>query len=186
MAMAIAITSPMATATATARARARVTALATTASSDLQTLTLSVIALTASHKGCMSCVCVTIVTLWYGSLGNTTSSPDALSKPTIAPAPKPPEKRDGCYNFGELCVALWAMYTCKQFTVTIRVPSHITNGVIKARTKYTNVWDHNRQTHHGQIIYNSYVHANEHVADHLTKPRTNDTHKKFTMGMGLW
>jgi len=65
--------------------------------------------------------------------------------------------------------------------------THITTGVIKARTKHIDVCYHNsRHLHARKIIDYFYVHTNDIVADILTKPLTKETHTTFTNGMGLW
>jgi len=65
--------------------------------------------------------------------------------------------------------------------------THITTGVIKARTKHIDVCYHNsRDLHARKIVDYSYVHTNDNVADILTKPLTKLKHMKFTKGMGLW
>jgi len=65
--------------------------------------------------------------------------------------------------------------------------THITTGVIKARTKHIDVCYHNsRDLHARKIVDYSYVHTNDNVADIITKPLTKAKHMKFTKGMGLW
>ena len=65
--------------------------------------------------------------------------------------------------------------------------THITTGVIKARTKPIDVCYHNsREVHARKILDYSYVHTNDNAADILTKPLTKEKRIKFTKGMGLW
>jgi len=65
--------------------------------------------------------------------------------------------------------------------------THITTGVIKARTNHIDVCYHNsRDLHARKIVDYSYVHTNDNVADILTMPLTKEKHMKFTKGMGLW
>jgi len=65
--------------------------------------------------------------------------------------------------------------------------SHITTGIIKARTKHINVcYQNSRDLHARKIVDYSYVHTNENVSDILTKALTKDKHEKFTQAMGLW
>jgi hypothetical protein len=65
--------------------------------------------------------------------------------------------------------------------------THITTGVIKARTKHIDVCYHNSaDLHAGKIVDYSYVNTNDNVADILTKPLTKEKHMQFTKGMGLW
>jgi hypothetical protein len=65
--------------------------------------------------------------------------------------------------------------------------THITTGVIKARTKHIDVCYHNSaDLHAGKIVDYSYVDTNDNVADILTKPLTKEKHMQFTKGMGLW
>jgi hypothetical protein len=65
--------------------------------------------------------------------------------------------------------------------------THITTGVIKARTKHIDVCYHNsRDLHARKIVDYSYVHTNENAADILTKALTKEKHTKFTKAMGLW
>jgi len=53
--------------------------------------------------------------------------------------------------------------------------SHITTGIIKARTKHIDVCYHNsRDLHARKIVDYSYIHTNENVADILTKALTKD------------
>jgi len=53
--------------------------------------------------------------------------------------------------------------------------SHITTGIIQARTKHIDVCYHNsRDLHARKIVDYSYVHTNENVADILTMPLTKD------------
>jgi hypothetical protein len=64
--------------------------------------------------------------------------------------------------------------------------THITTGIIKARTKHIDVCYHNsRDLHKRQIVDYAYVHTDENVADILTKALTKDKHTKFTKAMGL-
>jgi len=65
--------------------------------------------------------------------------------------------------------------------------SHITTGIINARTKHIDVCYHNsRDLHAHRIVEYSYVHTNENVADVLTKALTKNKHEKFTKAKGLW
>jgi len=66
-------------------------------------------------------------------------------------------------------------------------PSHITTGIIKARTKHIDVCYHNsRDLDDCKIVDYSYVHTNENVAAILTKALLKNKHEKFTKAMGLW
>jgi hypothetical protein len=68
-----------------------------------------------------------------------------------------------------------------------RALSHITTGIINARTKHIDVCYHNsRDLHACKIGDYSYMHMNEHVAAILTKALSKDRHEKFTKAMGLW
>jgi len=127
-------------------------AMATTELSDLRTLIGPAIAPTASLKVDTSFSRVTMVAPYHCSLGSKTSSPYQHSKPNISPAPKPPEKRDGWYNCRETFTALRATHPHYHSTVTIRVPSHITTGVIKARMKHIDVCYHNSRDLHARKI----------------------------------
>jgi hypothetical protein len=65
--------------------------------------------------------------------------------------------------------------------------SHITTGIIKARTKHIDVCYYNsRDLHARKIVDYSSVHTNENVADIVTKALTKDKHEKFTKAMGIW
>jgi hypothetical protein len=65
--------------------------------------------------------------------------------------------------------------------------SHITTGIIIARTKHIDICYHNcRDLHARKIVDNSYVHTNENLGDILTKALTKDKHEKFTKAIGLW
>jgi hypothetical protein len=65
--------------------------------------------------------------------------------------------------------------------------SHITTGIIKARTKHIDICYHNsRDLHARKIVDYFYVHTNKNVADILTKALTKDKHEKFTKALGLW
>ena len=65
--------------------------------------------------------------------------------------------------------------------------SHLTTGIMKARTKHIDVCYHNRQILQARkTVDYSYVHPDQNVADILTKALTKDTHEKFTQAMGLW
>jgi len=64
--------------------------------------------------------------------------------------------------------------------------THITTGIIKARTKHIDVCYHNsRDLHRRRIVNYCYVHTDENVADILTKTLAKDKHTKFTKAMGL-
>jgi len=65
--------------------------------------------------------------------------------------------------------------------------SHITTGIITARTKHMDFCYHNsRDLHARKIVDCLYVHMNENVADILIKASTKDKHEKFTKAIGLW
>jgi len=65
--------------------------------------------------------------------------------------------------------------------------SHISTGIIKARTKHIDVCYHNSRNLHARKISDySYVHTNEDVADTLTKALMTDQLEIFTKAMGLW
>jgi len=65
--------------------------------------------------------------------------------------------------------------------------SHITTGIIKARTMHLDVCYHNsRDLRARKTVDYSYMHTNENVADILTEAWTKDTHEKFTKAMGPW
>jgi len=63
--------------------------------------------------------------------------------------------------------------------------THITTGVITARTKHIDVCYHNsRDLHTPKIVDYSYVHTNENAADILTNALTKEKHTTFTKVMG--
>ena len=65
--------------------------------------------------------------------------------------------------------------------------THITKGIIKARTKHIDVcYHHSRDLHRRRIVNYSYVNTNKNVADILAKALTKDKHTKCTKAMGLW
>jgi len=65
--------------------------------------------------------------------------------------------------------------------------SHITTGIIEARTKYIDVCNHNsRDLYARKIVDYSHRHTNQNVADILTKALARDKHEKFTKAIGLW
>jgi hypothetical protein len=65
--------------------------------------------------------------------------------------------------------------------------SHITTGIIKARTKHIDVCDHNsRDLHACKIVDYSYLHTKKNVAVTLTKALMKDKHENFSKAMGLW
>jgi len=63
----------------------------------------------------------------------------------------------------------------------------IITGIIEARTKHIDVCDHNSPDLHTRpIVYYSYEHTDENVADILTKALTKHKHTMFTKPMGVW
>jgi hypothetical protein len=65
--------------------------------------------------------------------------------------------------------------------------AHITNGVMKSRTKHIDVCYHNsRDLHERGIVNYSWVSIQENVADIITKVLGRQKHEKFTKAMGLW
>jgi len=65
--------------------------------------------------------------------------------------------------------------------------SHITTGIIKPSTKHIDICNHNsRDLHAREIVDYFYVHANDNMADILTKASTKNKHEKFTKAMGIW
>jgi hypothetical protein len=65
--------------------------------------------------------------------------------------------------------------------------AHITNGVIKSRTKHIDVCYHNsRDLHERGIVNYSWISTHENVADIFTKALGRQKHEKFTKAMGLW
>jgi hypothetical protein len=64
--------------------------------------------------------------------------------------------------------------------------THITTGIIKARTKHIDVKYHNsRDLHARKIVDYSYINTDENTADIFTKALAKDKHSKFTKAMGL-
>jgi hypothetical protein len=65
--------------------------------------------------------------------------------------------------------------------------AHITNRVIKSRTKHIDVCYHNsRDLHERGIVNYSWISTHENVADIFTKALERQKHDKFTKAMGLW
>jgi len=73
------------------------------------------------------------------------------------------------------------IYCDNQGTLT-----HITTGVIKARTMHIDVcYLNSRDLHACKIVDYSYVHTNKIAADILTKALSKEKHTKFAKAMGL-
>jgi hypothetical protein len=72
---------------------------------------------------------LTMVAACHGILGCMSSSPYQHSEPNTSPAPEPTKKRDGCYSYREMSTVLRTKHHYHhphyRSTVTIRVPSHI-------------------------------------------------------------
>jgi len=64
--------------------------------------------------------------------------------------------------------------------------SHITNGVIKSRTKHIDFVHNSRDLHERGIVNYSWISIQEIVVDIFTKALGRQKHERFTKAMGLW